>query len=94
MNIIEQIKEEYLKQDLGAPKYIFHGSNNLLSQIKPHQAHDASKTGYGNQFAVYGTTLPLVAALFSLKPKGCSSKTNITPNISELKTIIYNGSIP
>ncbi len=94
MEVSQNIKKEYLMQDLDNPQYIFHGSNSLLPTIKPHQANDTNKKGPGNQFAIYGTPLPLVAALFALKSKKFSSTTNITPDISKLKTTIYNGSIP
>lgn len=32
---------KYLKQDINNPKYLFHGSPNLLSKLVPNQSHDS-----------------------------------------------------
>lgn len=61
--------DEYLKQDINDPKYLFHGSPKILESIEPKQSHDSSKNPDNEDYAVFLTSSLLIASAYAFKDK-------------------------
>ncbi len=61
--------EEYMKQDLNNPKYLFHGSSELLHNIEIRKSHDSSGRKQNIDEAVFVTPSFLVATAYAFKDK-------------------------
>lgn len=58
MEISEIIRQEYLQQTNEKPKYIFHGSSQLIpTDIEPKQGHDEFGDIMNEQNAIYGISI-------------------------------------
>ena len=93
MKVNETIKEEYLTQDYNNPKYIFHGSNKLLSVLIPHKGVDVAKNKLNEQTAIYGCSAFEGAIPYAIKGKG-KYDCQIGYRPGDFKMIISKGVVP
>lgn len=61
--------EEFLKQDINNPKYLFHGSPKKIECIEPRQAHDSSSNKENEDNAVFLTPSLIIASAYAFKDK-------------------------
>lgn len=61
--------EEYMNNDLNNPKYLFHGSPLLLSELERKQSHDSRGTIVNEDLAVFLTSSFVVASAYAFKDK-------------------------
>lgn len=61
--------EKYIKQDLNLPKYLFHGSPELLDNIEIRKSHDSSGASHNIDTAVFLTSSFLLATAYAFKDK-------------------------
>ncbi|MDD3340972.1 MAG: transglutaminase-like domain-containing protein [Bacilli bacterium] len=93
MKINQFIKPEYLEQNNSNPKYIFHGSCNLImTDIEPKKGHDEVGNSINEQKAIYGISLFKGAIPYAIGKGKVSCSIGYMEN--DLKMKIYNGIIP
>ena len=93
MNIIEIIKNEYFEQDWENPKYIFHGSRELLLALDPQKAKDSNGNANNEQTAIYASSVFEGAIPYAIKGKGrYDCEIGYRPGDFIMK--IYQGIIP
>lgn len=86
------IKDEYLSQTFDNPKYIFHGSSNLIeTNLTPQKAKDSMNIELNSQEAIYGTSIFLNAVCYSMRKNITSCHIGDYPD--NYKMIIYEGKI-
>lgn len=61
--------EKYMNNDLNNPKYLFHGSPLLLSELEMRQSHDSNGTIENEDFAVFLTSSFIIASAYAFKDK-------------------------
>lgn len=93
MKINTIIKPEYLWQTNKNPKYIFHGSSQLiLTDIEPKQGHDDVGYRINEQKAIYGTAIFKGAIPYAIGKGKVSC--SIGDREDNLAMKIYSGTIP
>lgn len=93
MEISNIIKQEYLLQRKENPKYIFHGSSQLISSdILPKKSHDDFGNPVNEQIAIYGISLFKGAIPYAIGKGKVSCSIGYRENNLSMK--IYNGTIP
>lgn len=70
--------EKYKNNDLNNPKYLFHGSPFLLSEVEKRQSHDSNGTIENEDLAVFLTSSFIIASAYAFKDqiKKISSELN------------------
>ena len=61
--------EEYMNNDLNNPKYLFHGSPMLLSELEMRQSHDSHGTIENEDLAVFLTSSFIISSAYAFKDK-------------------------
>lgn len=87
--------EKYMNNDLNNPKYLFHGSSHLLSELEKRQSHDSDGTIENEDLAVFLTSSFIIASAhaFMDKIEKISSELNYDFEIgrdADSETLIIN----
>lgn len=72
--------EKYINNDLNNPKYLFHGSPQLLDEIEQRQATDTNHNLENEDYAVFLTSSYLVASAYAFKDKIKEMSDNLSWN--------------
>lgn len=93
MEISEIIRQEYLQQTNEKPKYIFHGSSQLIpTDIEPKQGHDEFGDIMNEQNAIYGISIFKGAIPYAIGKGKVSCSIGYREDNLTMK--IYSGKIP